>query len=185
MCCHGNDRCFKDSSKMQHSTPFSPPNKRFPVILGKMNQFMKSNVPPLGKKWKVGIFELAHGLDQLVWLPNTAASRRWVLKHAFHKWSFVVVDKLVEQSQTQKSSSPPKRWPVKLTKKDVLRRVPVCSQDSAGYARLDPLQGESIDSTCTAVPHWTSILHHWSHICYIQTTCKLCREFVGHMDVSQ
>ena len=69
LCCHGNDRCFKDSSKTQHSTPFSPPNKRFPVILGKMNQFMKSNLPPLGKKWKVGIFELAHGLNLVTGFP--------------------------------------------------------------------------------------------------------------------
>ena len=52
MRCPGNDRCFKDSSKTQHSTLFSPPNKRFPIILGKINQFMKSNLPPLGKKWK-------------------------------------------------------------------------------------------------------------------------------------
>ena len=39
--------------------------------------------------------------------------------------------------------------------------------------------------TSTSVPHWTSILYNWSHISYIQVTCKLCRELVGHMDVSQ
>ena len=89
MRCPGNDRGLKDSSKTQHSTLFSPPNKRFPVILGKMNQFMKSNLPPLGKKWKVGIFELAHGLLKLAaGAAGTKTARRTQRARARYKISW-------------------------------------------------------------------------------------------------
>ena len=44
--------------------PFLRPTSGF--LLFSAKQFMKSNLPPLGKKWKVGIFELAHGLDWFV-----------------------------------------------------------------------------------------------------------------------